>query len=169
MNAALSIFRKGLDDGLWWAESQFNDTDLDPLRDLPEFKKLVVESVQRWEQERTQIKRDHVLLLPDASRLEPYPLLVVLHGRNGNKESNLRHWEAARQKGWAILSPQSTQPLFPGSYCWDDLLAGVQDILFHLENTLKAYKIDRETNRHWRLFARQWNGNVHGSTSGSPH
>jgi predicted esterase len=144
LNAALSIFRKGLDDGLWWAESQFNDTDLDSLRDLPEFKKLVVESVQRWEQERTQIKRDHVLLLPDASRLELYPLLVVLHGRNGNKESNLRHWETARRKGWAILSPQSTQPLFPGSYCWDDLLTGVQDILFHLENTLKAYKIDRE-------------------------
>lgn len=144
LNAALSIFRKGLEDGLWWAEVQFNDTDLDPLRDLAEFKILVEKSKKRQEQERTQIKRDYVLFLPDVPRLEPYPLLIALHGRNGNKESNLEYWKVASHAGWAILSPQSTQPLFPGSYCWDDPLAGVQDILFHLENTLKTYKIDRE-------------------------
>lgn len=141
---ALSIFRKGLNGGLWWAEVVFDDTDLDPLRDLTEFKALVAESKKRWEQEKAEIEREHVLLFPGASVKEPYPLLVVLHGRNGNKESNLEHWEFARGMGWAILSPQSTQPLFPGSYCWDDPTAGIQDILFHLENTLKAHGIDRE-------------------------
>lgn len=144
LDEALSTFRSGLSDGLWWAESQFNDTDLDSLRDLPEFKKLVAKSVQRWEQERTKIKPEHVLLLPDALRSDSHPLLIALHGRNGNKESNLEHWEVAKHKGWAILSPQSTQPLFPGSYCWDDPITGAQDILFHLENTLNAHEIDRE-------------------------
>ena len=144
LDEALSTFRSGLNDGLWWAESQFNDTDLDPLRGVPEFKKLVVESVQRWERERTQIKPEHVLILPDGSHSDAYPLLITLHGRNGNKESNLEYWEVASRAGWAILSPQSTQPLFPGSYCWDDPLTGFQDILFHLGNTLNAYKIDRE-------------------------
>ena len=144
LDDALSTFRQGLDDGLWWAESQFIDTDLDPLRDLPEFKKLVIESVQRWEQERTKIKPEHVLILPDTPHSEAYPLLIALHGRNGNNEANIGYWKVASHAGWAILSPQSTQPLFPGSYCWDDPLTGVQDILFHLENTLNAYKIDRE-------------------------
>ena len=144
LDDALFTFRSGLDKGLWWAEAQFNDTDLDPIRDLPEFKKMVVKSVQRWEQERTKIEPEHVLLLPDVPRSDTYPLLIALHGRSGNKESNLEYWEVAKHKGWAILSPQSTQPLFPGSYCWDDPLAGVQDILFHLENALNAYEIDRE-------------------------
>jgi len=144
LSEALSAFRSGLDEGLWWAGSQFDDKDLDPLRDLPEFKKLVVKSVERWEQERKNINPEHVLIIPDVPRSDAYPLLIALHGRNGNKESDLDYWEVAKHEGWAILSPQSRQPLFPGSYCWDDPLAGVQDILFHLENTLNAYKIDRE-------------------------
>lgn len=144
LDKAISTFRSGLNDGLWWAESQLNDTDLDPIQELPEFKKLVVESVQRWEQERKKIKPEHVLILPDASRSDAYPLLIALHGRNGNKESNLEYWEIAKNEGWAILSPQSTQPLFPDSYCWDDPMTGVQDILFHLENALDTHKIDME-------------------------
>jgi predicted esterase len=144
LDEALSTFRQGLDHGVWWAESQFVDTDLDPLRDLPQFKELVAGSVQRWEKERKNMKREHILVLPDAPSSAPCPLIIALHGRNGNKESNLEYWEVARQMGWAILSPQSTQPLFPNSYCWDDPLIGVQDILFHLENTLNAYKVDRE-------------------------
>jgi hypothetical protein len=46
LDDALSTFRQGLEDGMWWHESQFIDTDLDPLRDLPEFKELVARSVQ---------------------------------------------------------------------------------------------------------------------------
>lgn len=141
---ALSTFRRGLDHGLWWAESQFVDTDLDPLRDLPEFKQLVAESVQRWEQEHKQIKREHILVLPDAPFSPPYPLLIVLHGRNGNKESNLEYWNVARQQGWAVLSVQSTQPLFPDSYCWDDPVTGLQDVLYALEQTQEAHDIDRQ-------------------------
>jgi predicted esterase len=144
LEQALSTFQQGLDDGLWWAESQFIDTDLDPLRDLPEFKELVSESVQAWELGRRQIKREHLLLLPDAPIAHPYPLLIVLHGRNGDKESNLERWDVARRLGWAILSAQSTQPLYPGSYCWDDPLAGLQDLLFYLEHTMGTNEIDRE-------------------------
>ena len=144
MDEALTTFRDGLDDGFWWAKSQFDDTDLDPIRELPEFKTLVVESAQRWEQERKNIDPEHVLIIPEVPRSDAYPLLIALHGRNGNKESDLEYWEVAKHNGWAILSPQSTQPLFPGSYCWDDPLRGIQDILFHLERTLNAYEIDRE-------------------------
>ena len=144
LDDALFTFRQGLDDGLWWAESQFIDTDLDPLRALPEFKKLVAELIERWEQERVFTKRDRTLLMPDEFHTKAYPLLITLHGRNGNKNANLEHWEAVNRMGWAILSPQSTQPLFPNSYCWDDSEQGIRDILFHLEETLKAYPINRQ-------------------------
>jgi predicted esterase len=142
--AALSTFRQGLRDGLWWAEELFNDTDLDSLRDLAEFNELVAKSKQCWERERTKIKREYVLILPDTPSSDAYPLLIALHGRNSNKDSELKYWDVARRKGWAILSPQSTQPLFPGSYCWDDPDEGLQDVLFQLENTFKTHEIDRE-------------------------
>jgi len=141
---ALSTFRQGLQDGLWWAESQFIDTDLDPLRDLPEFKELVLESVQRWEQEHKHINREHILVLPDALSSPPWPLLITLHGRNGDKETALEQWEVARGLGWAVLSAQSTQPLYPGSYCWDDPAVGLRDILSYVEHTLETNGIDWE-------------------------
>ena len=105
LDEALSTFRQGLDDGLWWAESQFIDTDLDPLRDLPEFKELVAKSVRAWEQGRQQIDREHHPALAGCAPPVPYPLMIVLHGRHGDKETNLENWEVARRHGWAILSP----------------------------------------------------------------
>jgi predicted esterase len=140
LDEALSTFRQSLDDGMWWAERQFVDTDLDPLRELPEFKELVARSMQAWEQGRKHVEREHILVLTDAPA--PYPLLIVLHGRNGDKETALECWEFAKEMGWAILSAQSTQPLFPGSYCWDDPVTGMQDIQFYLEKTLKAHPVD---------------------------
>jgi hypothetical protein len=129
LEETLTIFRHGLDNGLWWAENQFLDSDFDPVRGLPAFKELVAESAQRWEQERRQIKREHVLVLPDAATDRPYPLIIVLHGHNANKETDLERWEVARRQGWAVLSAQSTQPLYPGAYCWDNPVTGLQDIL----------------------------------------
>ncbi len=144
LGEALSTFRQGLEDGMWWHESQFNDSDLDPLRDLPEFKELVARSVQAWELERKKIERDHLLLLPEPPVSSPHPLMIVLHGRHGDKETNMEHWEVARWLGWAVLSAQSTQPLYHGAYHWDDPGMGLQDILFYLEHTLKTNPIDRD-------------------------
>lgn len=144
LEEALSTFRQGLQDGMWWHESQFNDTDMDPLRDLPEFQELVARSVLAWEHGRKQIERDHLLRPPEPPPSSPYPLIIVLHGRNGDKETNLEQWEIARRFGWAILSAQSTQPLYQGAYHWDDPVIGMQDISYYLEQSLEANPIDRE-------------------------
>lgn len=138
----ISVFRQGLDSGLWWAESQFEDSDLNAVRDLPEFKNLMVVSQRKYEEARTRIKRDHTLLVPEPPASGKYPLLIALHGRNGNKDSSLEYWEIARQRGWLVLSPQSTQPLFSGSYCWDDPAEGLADLLFYYGQVLQKYKID---------------------------
>jgi predicted esterase len=139
---ALSVFQRGLDSGLWWAEGQFIDTDLDPIRDLPEFKRLVEVSREKYEEARKQVGRDQTILLPERSSSDPYPLLIALHGRNGNKESNLDNWKVACEKGWLVLSPQSTQPLFSGSFCWDDAAQGVEDLLYYNKQIFRKYQID---------------------------
>jgi predicted esterase len=138
----LSIFQEGLDSGLWWAKIQFVDPDLDAVRELPEFRRLVDISQEKYEEARTHVERDQVILLPDEPASGMYPLLIALHGRNGNKESNLEFWEVARQRGWLVVSPQSTQPLFSGSYCWDDTERGIADLLFYHGQVSKQYQID---------------------------
>jgi predicted esterase len=139
---AISVFQQGLDSGLWWAENQFIDPDLDSVRDLPEFKRLVEVSHKRYEEARIHIERDQTVLLPERSTAGKYPLLIALHGRNGNKESNLKYWKVACQKGSLLLSPQSTQPLFSGSYCWDDASQGLEDLLYYYEQISQNYPVD---------------------------
>jgi predicted esterase len=139
----ISVFQHGLESGLWWAESQFRDTDLDAVRDLPEFKVLIGVSNKKCIEAQAAIGHDRAVLVPDeiAGQL---PLLIALHGRNGNKNYDLERWEIARRRGWLVLSPQSRQAIYPGSYCWDDSVQGLADILFHFEEIMKMYEVDRE-------------------------
>ncbi len=138
----LSVFRQGLDGGLWWAEGQFRDPDLDAVRELPEFKTLVEESSKKCIEAQAHISHDRAILVPD-NIVGELPLLIALHGRNGDKNYNIEYWEVARQRGWLVLSPQSRQTLFDGAYCWDNDQQGLYDILFHVEEIVKAYKVDR--------------------------
>ena len=138
----MSVFQQGLDAGLWWAEGQFKDPDLDAVRDLSEFKLLVDASNKKCIESQAQIDHDRAILVPDDIADE-LPLLIALHGRNGDKNYHLEYWDVARRRGWLVLSPQSRQAIYPGSYCWDKNEQGLEDILFHLEEIVKIYKVDR--------------------------
>jgi predicted esterase len=138
----LSVFREGLASGLWWRSDVFDDPDLKSVRDLPGFRQLMSESQKSYEEARHHTERDYAILLPDGPGSEPYPLVIFLHGRNGNKDSNRAEWETARQKGWLVLLAQSTQPLFPGSYCWDDIVKAMDDLHFYFTQVSQKYSID---------------------------
>jgi predicted esterase len=139
----ISVFQRGLDSGLWWAESQFMDTDLDAVRDLPKFQRLAAESNRKCIEMQAYIQPNRTLLVPeDTSRA--LPLFIGLHGRNGHKDTNLEYWEIARRCGWLVLSPQSTQALYPGGYYWDDSEHGLQDILFHIEEISRMNTVDQD-------------------------
>lgn len=137
-----SVFGKGLDSGLWWHEELFSDPDLNSVRDLPEFQRLMSISQARYDEERSQIERDFTVLEPEPPASGVYSLLVTLHGRNGNKDGDLGRWELARQRGWLVLSAQSTQPVFQGAYHWDDPEQGLADLLFYYDQVSHQYQID---------------------------
>ncbi len=138
----LSVFQQGLDSGLWWHAELFADPDLNAVRDLPEFKRLTAISQERYEEEQAQIERDYTVLQSEPPSSGLYPLLITLHGRNGNKESDLVQWELARQRGWLVLSAQSTQPVFRGAYHWDDSDRALADLRFYYDQVLQQYQID---------------------------
>lgn len=142
---ALSVFQNGLENGLWWAESRLLDTDLDPLRSLPEFKYLSALCSALYAEACKNVKRDQEILTPDEHpEAGRYPLLIALHGSGGNKTSNLEYWEVARRMGWLVLSPQSTQPLYSGAYGWSDIDQGVTDLGAYVEEVLNACPVDAE-------------------------
>lgn len=137
----ISVFQHGLDSDLWWAKSQFMDTDLDAVRDLPEFKHLVAKSNSRCLEMQEYIKPNRTLLVPENASTE-LSLLICLHGRNGHNDSNLEHWKVACQCGWLVLLPQSRQAIYPGAYSWDNSEQGLHDILFHFDEIDKTYNIN---------------------------
>ena len=143
-NDVITIFQNGLDAGLWWADGQFRDPDLDEVRNMPAFKRLAAVSQEKYEAARKQIGRDQTILLPRASASGLYPLLIALHGGAGNKDSNLEYWEIARQKGWLVLSPQSTQPLYSGSYSWIEPEQALEDLQFYVEQVSNDHPIDQQ-------------------------
>jgi len=138
----LAVFQQGLDSGLWWHTELFTDPDLNAVRDLPEFKRLMAISQERYEEEQAQIERDYTVLQPEPPSSGQYPLLITLHGRNGNKESDLVQWELARQRGWLVLSAQSTQPVFQGAYHWDNSDRALADLRFYYDQVLQKYEVD---------------------------
>jgi predicted esterase len=138
----ISVFQQGLDSGLWWHAELFADPDLNAVRDVPEFQRLVTISQEKYEEAQGQVERDYTILLPDPPASGLYPLLITLHGRNGNKESDLVQWELARQRGWLVLSCQSTQPVFQGAFHWDNPARGLEDVLFYYEQVSQQHSID---------------------------
>jgi dienelactone hydrolase len=140
----ITVFQEGLDSGLWWHEELLSDPDLNAVRDLPEFQRLMAVSHERYKEARTQVERDYTILLPEAPAPGMYPLLIALHGRSGEKEGHLEHWKPLSDKGWLVLLAQSTQPLFQGSYCWDDATQGLEDLLYYYEQISQQYQIDSQ-------------------------
>lgn len=138
----LTVFQQGLDSGLWWHKELFADPDLNAVRDLPEFQHLVAVSEKRYEEEQGQVERDSTVLQPEPPSSALYPLLITLHGRNGNKEVDLGRWELARQRGWLVLLTQSTQPVFHGAYHWDSPEQGFADLRFYYDQISQEYQID---------------------------
>jgi predicted esterase len=138
----ISAFRQGLDAGLWWQPELFADPDLNAVRDLPEFQRLMAVSQEKYEDARSRMEREYAILLPEPPVSGRSPLLITLHGRNGNKDVDLGQWELARQRGWLVLSCQSTQPVFQGAYHWDNPATGLADLLYYYEQAAQRHQID---------------------------
>ena len=139
---ALQLLAASLDKGFWWAREYFQDEDLDVVRELPEFQRLVDASHERHLEEMDKHSPERFVIEPHVEATKPYPLLVALHGRSHNGKSELDFWQIANEFGWLVVSLQSSQPCTIDSFCWDDLVKAEQEVLDHLEAIRSEYPID---------------------------
>jgi predicted esterase len=140
---ALRLLAAALDEGYWWAPENFQDPDLDSVRELPEFVQLVEASRKQYLEAQAQSKSRHFVAEPTGSP-QPYPLLLVLHGRRGIGEIALANWQSAVSKGWLVASVESSQMLMPKVHCWDDAQKAEQDVLDQFEAICQEYPVNRE-------------------------
>lgn len=139
---SLQLLATALNEGFWWSRTYFQDEDLDAVRELPEFQRLVEASHQRHMEALEEHSPQRFVVEPNAKAPKPYPLLVALHGRSHNGKSELGFWRIANELGWLVVSLQSSQPCTVDSFCWDDLTKAEQEVLDHLEAIRSEYPID---------------------------
>jgi len=140
---ALAIIQKSLDAGYWWNEDYFrNDPDLASLQDLPEFNRLVKDSVALHQAAQANAKPFLLTLPPPVSKKDSLPLLMALHGNTVNAQYSVKDWEGAVNLGWLTVLPQSSQLYGPEMFLWDDLEWGAREIEKHYQELSGNYKLD---------------------------
>ena len=141
---ALCALQGALEKGHWWGERWLmQDPDLEPLRDRPKFQEIVAESRRRQEAAQARAKPELLVLPPkNCEQGRAFPLLITLHWYGGTAEEFAPFWEAAREAGFLVAVPQSSQVVSEDGYCWDDRDLAVQEIVAHWEQLKQDYPLD---------------------------
>lgn len=143
VETSLRIFAQSLEAGYFWSEQMLrSDPDLESLLGLPEFEQLVTESERRYRQKVAETRPELLTLLPPGPKAELMPLLIVLHGRNSNAQETAKYWRALTERGWLVAVAQSSQPLGPLTYSWDEEAEAEDEIRAHYSELQEAYSID---------------------------
>lgn len=127
---ALRLLGEAVAAGFWYPVSMLrSDSDLAPLQGLPEFERLL--SVCKERSDETQAKAVPMRLTLEPDGQQPAPLLVALHGNNGNAQTSAEYWRPASSDGWHVLLPQSSQVSGPDAYVWNDRDWSVREVRQH--------------------------------------
>lgn len=140
---ALQIFQDALDQGSWFAPKWLNDPDLAELQPLPEFQTMVEICRQQLAVAQAESRPDLLVAAP-KEQSGVLPLVIALHGNNGNAANALPKWKQITTQGWLLAVPQSSQIVGPDAYVWDDRETGTKEVREHLAKVSSAYNIDPE-------------------------
>jgi predicted esterase len=141
---ALRIFEEALAAGHWYDEAGLReDADLATLQGRSEFERLVAISLGRREAALASAKPELKVFEP-AEVVAPLPLLIALHGNQSNLAESAERWQPATERGWLVAAPQSSQPMGPGVFGWNDREWAVREVERHYAALREQYAIDHE-------------------------
>jgi predicted esterase len=138
---AMSIIREAvIDQGFWYSyESFLNDSDLAPLRELHEFKRMA-EICKAREAEARSASAPEVDIA--VSPVEgPITLLMALHGNEENERTARSQWIGDDAPGCLMAFPRSSQIGFSGAYFWTDVELGVAEVRSHLQDLRRYFPV----------------------------
>lgn len=141
---ALQIFRETLDQGDWFGPSMLEqDPDLAELRPLAEFQEMLEVCRQRLAQAKDKVQPELHILKP-VEEGKSLPLLIALHGNQGNAYESLAEWRGITAHGWLLSAATSSQIDGPGCFVWNDREIGVSEVRQHLTALNGEYVLDPE-------------------------
>ena len=117
---------------------------LAPLAELPGFADFVARANARYETAAAEAKPHLTFAVPDTlPDAFGYPLLMVLHGNNGNAKLAAPRWMPMADKGWVVAVPQSTEiGMSPDSYTWNDREGTATQLDLQFDRVKRATEID---------------------------
>ncbi len=115
LNAVARVLRQALDANVLWRLSLLQIPEMELVRSDPASIAVIEEARRRIELKnyQPQVVVEHPLRAGIA------PLLLHLHGANGNAAGELPHWRGAAGLGWIVAAGQSSQPSAEDMFCWD--------------------------------------------------
>ncbi len=145
-NLALEILQQGLDAGYFWPKDFLTtDEDLKSLWELPEFKRIVEIADARYQKAKGTTEAVSLALPEPEKGSPPYPLLLPLHGNNGNAKESVQYWERAADEGWMTVLLQSSQIFFDAeSFVWNDLELAGGEIKEQIAGLVNQFPVDGE-------------------------
>ena len=141
---SLRTLKEAVEGGLWWSPNGLLDEpDLKPLRDRREFQE-VLEECSRLQRKAQRTSKPRLLVFSPRAGKHELPLLITLHGRNGNAREHAKLWKASTQHGLIYAAPQSSQMYSTGRFCWDDRDRGKKEVADAFRRIAKSRAIRKE-------------------------
>jgi|GEM_PF-280982 len=141
---AFKLMREAIvDRGYWYGyDYLFEDDDLKPLRDSPEFKSLA-EICRGREAEAKKNSRPSLKIVKKEGLDPKRPkLLMALHG-NGDSAALIEdYWLPCMHQGYSLAFPQSSQVTFWEGYTWADLDKGRSELSQHLSSIQSGIAVE---------------------------
>lgn len=134
MELAIRLMREAIvERGYWYGfDYLLKDDDLQPLQDIPEFKRLAAISREREVEAKRNSKPSMRTLKVEGSGNNQTRLLMAIHGNGDNAAVTAPYWQECLRHGYDLALPQSSQITFWDAYTWIDLDKGISELAVHL-------------------------------------
>lgn len=137
------ILETALSAGVWYSDDLLlESSDLEALRQQPEFDTLLTRSHQLMDEE---IKTFAELFIREPQMGSDYlPLLMAMHDDNASARKQHHVWLELAEHGFLLAFPQAAHGITRGRYRWGDPTESAEVFQDHLERLNRAYWVDME-------------------------
>jgi predicted esterase len=141
---AFKLMREAIiDRGYWYGyDYLFEDDDLKPLRDSPEFQSLAEICRGREVEAKKNCKPSLNIIKTESYNSKHPKLLMALHG-NGDSAALIEgNWLPCLRQGYSLAFPQSSQITFWEGHTWADLDKGRTELSQHLSSVRSEIAVE---------------------------